>query len=125
MPKVNESATAAVDEAVRTLSETSQRQAAEAERIFSSSTTFWKDLLATHRKVYSAWAAGVEATLKAGFEAQSTSVGTAPVLFDSVFAATKTVVDTWPEVVKQYQKASLDALHGTIASTEKLLTSAN
>jgi hypothetical protein len=125
MPKVNDSTTAAVDEAVRTLSEASQRQAAEAERIFSSSTTFWKDLLGTNRKLYSAWAAGVESMLKAGFESQSTIVGTAPALLDGVFAASKTVVGTWPEVVRQYQHAALDALHGTIASTEKLLTPAD
>jgi hypothetical protein len=99
-------ASAAVDEAIQTLSEAAQLPSSEARRIFSASNSVYGDIMATNRQLFHAWASGVESMLKAAFEAES-----------SVFG-------TWPEVVKEQQKATLAAMHSSMVATEKLLTPA-
>jgi len=130
----------AVDEAIRTVSSASQRNAEEAKHVLASSNSLMTEQFATGRRLYQAWADGMQAMLKASFEAHNSVLGTAPSLLEAVYSAnktmlgtrapaldafytaSKTIVDTMPDVMQQYQKAVLGVITEASTSTQKLLT---
>ena len=130
----------AVDEAIRTVSGVSQHNADEAKRLIAHSNSLMTDQFATGRRLYQVWAEGMQAVLKASFDAHNSMFKTAPSLLeaaysanktmlgtraptlDAFYTASKTLVDTMPDVVHQYQKAVLGVIQEASTSTEKLLT---
>jgi len=130
----------AVDEAIRTVSGVSQRNAEQAKRIVANSNSLMTEQFATGRRLYQAWADGMQAVLKASFEAQNSMFETAPSLLEAAYSAnktmlgtrapaldafhtaSKTLIDSVPEVMHQYQKAVLGVIQEASTSTEKLLT---
>jgi len=85
MAKSSESlpAAEAVDEAIRTLTEASSASAATAQRAVANSRSVLTEAIAVNRQLLHAWSAGMEATFKAGCEAQSGLFAAAPPLLES------------------------------------------
>jgi hypothetical protein len=97
-------ASAAVDEAIRTISAASQPNPA------------------TTGPFIHAWGNGLEAVLIAGFEVQNAALAATPSLLETIFTAQKSVLAAWTAVIERQQQATLSVWRRMRADTDRLLT---
>jgi hypothetical protein len=82
------------------------------------------DLLKLQRQLFVSWTRGAEATLKAGFEAHNATFSAAISCIDAINAAQKPATEQWQGVLRQQQKAVLNAWESHVRSVETVLTRA-
>jgi hypothetical protein len=61
-----------------------------------------------NRKLFDAWASGMEASLRAAFEVQNAALSTGRALMDASTESSRTVVQQWTEATREAQQATLD-----------------
>ena len=66
------------------------------------------------RRVFSAWADGAEATLKAMFDAQNTALQANMSVLQSATVANQAAVRRWTEMARQAQRAALEAFRANL-----------
>jgi hypothetical protein len=64
---------------------------------------------AASRKVFDAWAAGVETTLKATFEAENAALEAGLSVLDAAAAVDRTAFQEWATAARKAQEAALEA----------------
>jgi hypothetical protein len=60
------------------------------------------------RKLFDAWASGVEASLRASFEMQNAALSTGRAVMDASTDSSRNVVQQWTEATREAQQATLD-----------------
>ena len=93
-----------------------RRQAAEAGR------TYLEEIGEVNRKLFSAWASGAEASLKATLETQNAALTAGLSLLRTAGDQNQAVGQQWAEVARQAQQAALDAFQATLRAAEKTTT---
>ena len=114
------SGTEAVDEAIRTITETSRRGTEGAKSAVQVARGYLEQIGDYNRKLIGVWASGIEASLKANFEIQNAMTASNLSLLDTINGSNKSAVAGWIEVQRQSQQMMLDGLHGSLKALDKL-----
>jgi len=73
----------------------------------------------TSRNVFSAWAAGTDATLKATFDAQNAALDASIAMLQTTSGTSREALDKWTELARKAQQAALEAFRANVQATEK------
>jgi hypothetical protein len=88
------------------------RRAAEAGR------AYLEEMSDVNRKLFSAWASGAEATLKATLEAQNAALTAGLSLLNSAGSHSQAAGEQLADVARQAQQAALEAFQATVRAAE-------
>ena len=73
------------------------------------------------RKIFEAWASGVEATLKATFEAENAALAAGLSVLEAATAADRTAFQQWADAARQAQDAAMEAFRTNLRATQQML----
>lgn len=90
------------------------QQAAQTARAYQKETT---DI---SRKVFDAWVAGAEATLRATFDEQNAALSAGLSVVDATTGSNQGAMRQWAETARQAQQAALDAFQANVRAAEQL-----
>ncbi len=71
------------------------------------------------RQLLDAWAAGVDAALKATFELQNAEIAAGLSLFKGAGDVNRVAIEQWAAVVHQAQQAMLETLHANVLAADE------
>jgi hypothetical protein len=66
------------------------------------------------RRVFEAWVAGTEATLRATFDAQNAALAAGLAIVDATVESQRGLVEEWRRAAEQAQQAALEAFRATV-----------
>ena len=98
----------ATREALRATSEASRRTLQSAQDAMRTTRAYMVESTEANRKLFNAYARGVEAALKGGFEVQNAALAAGMSFLDASTNSSRNVVQQWNEAVHQAQQATLD-----------------
>ena len=78
-----------------------------------------------YRGVFTAWASGTEAALKATFDAQNAALTAGLSLMDVTGTTSRDVTQQWIDVARKAQEAALAAFRENVRAAEKLADEAS
>jgi hypothetical protein len=113
-----------VNEAVRATSEASRRTLQSAQDTMRTTRAYLEESTEANRKLFNAYAQGVEAALKGGFEVQNAVLAAGMSFLDASTNSSRNVVQQWTEVTRQAQQATLEAWQASVGAGDKMLGSA-
>jgi hypothetical protein len=113
-----------VNEAVRATSEASRRTLQSAQDTMRTTRAYLEESTEANRKLFNAYAQGVEAALKGGFEVQNAVLAAGMSFLDASTNSSRNVVQQWTEVTRQAQQATLEAWQASVGAGDKMLASA-
>jgi hypothetical protein len=76
---------------------------------------------AASRQIFAAWASGVEASLRATFEAENAALQAGLSVLEATAAADRDALQQWTAVARQAQDAALEAFRSQLRATQQLL----
>ncbi len=114
----------AVTEAARITAETSRRTAEGAKAAVEATRGFLDDSTEVSRKLFDAWVAGAEATLKGTFELQNASLSAGVALLEAGSNSQKAVLQQWNTAAKEAQHAALEAFRAQVRASSRLFDQA-
>ena len=114
----------AASEAMRAASEASQRTLLSAQDALQTTRAYLEESIEANRKLFDAYAHGVEAAIKGGFEVQNAVLAAGMSFFDTSTKSSGNVAQQWTEVTRQAQQAALEAWQAGVGAGDKMLASA-
>jgi hypothetical protein len=119
-----ETVNAAAGEAMRATSEASRRTLQGAQDAMRTTRAYLAESTEANRTLFQAYAQGVEAALKGGFEVQNAVVAAGQSVLDASTTSSRNVVQQWTEIAREAQQAMLDLWQAGVGAGDKMLTSA-
>ena len=120
-----ETGNAAASEAMRATSEASRRTLQGAQDVMRTTRAYLQESTEANRKLFQAYAEGVEAALKGGFEVQNALFAAGQSVLDASAKSSRDVVQQWTEIAREAQQATLDMWQAGVGAGEKMLSSAS
>ena len=77
-----------------------------------------------NRKLFQAYAEGVEAAIKGGFEVQNAAFAAGQSILDASTTCSRNVVQQWTEFAREAQQATLDLWQAGVGAGDQMLGSA-
>ena len=114
----------AASEAMRATSEASRRTLQGAQDVMRTTSAYLAESTEANRKLFQAYAEGVEAALKGGFEVQNALFTAGQSVLDASANSSRDVVQQWTEIAHEAQQATLDLWQAGVAAGDKMLASA-
>jgi LmbE family N-acetylglucosaminyl deacetylase len=114
----------AASEAMRAASEATQRTVLSAHDAMQTTRAYLEESIEANRKLFEAYAQGVEAAIKGGFEVQNAALAVGISFFDTSTKSSGNVAQQWTEVTRQAQQAALEAWQAGVGAGDKMLASA-
>ena len=114
----------AASEAMRATSEASRRSLQGAQDVMRTTRAYLAESTEANRKLFQAYAEGVEAALKGGFEVQNAVVAAGQSILDASTTSSRNVLQQWTEIAHEAQQATLDLWQAGVGAGDKMLTSA-
>jgi hypothetical protein len=114
----------ATSEAIRATSEASRRTLQSAQDAMRTARTYLEESTEANRKLFNAYAQGVEAAIKGGFEVQNASFAAGMSFLDASANSSRDVAQQWTEVTRQAQQATLEAWQAGVGAGDKMLAGA-
>jgi hypothetical protein len=114
----------AASEAIRATSEASQRTLLSAQDAMRTTQAYLAESLEANRKLFDAYAQGVEAAMKGGFEVQNAALAAGMSFLDTSTQSSHNVAQQWTEVTRQAQQAALEAWQAGVGAGDKMLAGA-
>jgi hypothetical protein len=113
----------AASEAMRATSEASRRTLQGAQEAMRTTRAYLTESTEANRKLFQAYAQGVEATLKGGFEVQNAAFAAGQSVLDAGTTSSRNVVQQWTEIAREAQQATLDLWQAGVGAGDKMLAS--
>ena len=120
-----ETVNAAASEAMRASSEASRRTLQGAQDVMRTTSAYLAESTEANRKLFQAYAQGVEAAIKGGFEVQNAIFAAGQSVLDASTNSSRNVVQQWTEIAHEAQQATLDLWQAGVGAGEKMLSSAS
>ena len=114
----------AASEASRTTSEASRRTLLSAQDAMRTTRAYMAESTEANRKLFHAYAQGVEAALKGSVEVQNAVLAAGMSFLDASTNSSRNVVQQWTEAARQAQQATLEVWQASAGAGERLLASA-
>jgi hypothetical protein len=114
----------AAGQAIRATSEASRRTLQSAQDTMRTTRAYLEESTEANRKLFNAYAQGVEAALKGGFEVQNAVLAAGMSFLDASTNSSRNVVQQWTEIARQAQQATLEAWQASVGAGDKMLASA-
>ena len=114
----------AASEAMRATSEASRRTLQGAQDAMRTTSAYLAQSTEANRKLFQAYAEGVEAALKGGFEVQNAAFAAGQSVLDASTTSSRNVLQQWTEIAREAQQATLDLWQAGVGAGEKMLASA-
>src|SRR5919198_121531 len=102
----------AASEAMRATSEASRRTLQGTQDAMRTTRAYLAESTEANRKLFSAYAQGVEAALKGGIEVQNAVFAAGQSVLDVSVNSSRNVVQQWTEIAHEAQQATLDLWQG-------------
>ena len=116
---------AAASEAMRATSEASRRSLQGAQDAMRTTRAYLAESTEANRKLFQAYAQGVEAALKGGIEVQNAVVAAGQSVLDASTTSSRNVAQQWTEATRQAQQATLEVWQAGVGAGDGLLASAS
>jgi hypothetical protein len=113
----------ATSEAMRATSEASRRTLQSAQDVMQTTRAYLVESTEANRKLFQAYAQGVEAALKGGFEVQNAIFTAGQSVLDTSANSSRDVVQQWTEIAHEAQQATLDLWQAGVGAGDKMLAS--
>ena len=120
-----ETVNAPTSEAMRATSEASRRTLQGAQDVMRTTRAYVAESTEANRKLFQAYAEGVEAALKGGFEVQNAAFAAGQSVLDASTNSSRDVLQQWTEIAREAQQATLDLWQAGVGAGEKMLSSAS
>jgi flagellar biosynthesis chaperone FliJ len=120
-----ESVNEAASEAIRATSEASRRTLQSAQDAMQTARTYLEESTEANRKLFNAYAQGIEAAIKGGFEVQNAIFAAGMSFLDASINSSRNVVQQWTEATQQAQQATLEVWQVGVGAGDRLLASAS
>jgi hypothetical protein len=114
----------AASEATRATSEASRRTLEGTQDAMRTTRAYLAESTEANRKLFQAYAEGVEAALKGGFEVQNALFAAGQSVLDAGTNSSRDVLQQWTEIAREAQQATLDLWQAGVGAGDKILTSA-
>src|ERR671938_629875 len=114
----------ATSEAIRATSEASRRTLQSAQDAMQTTRAYLVESTEANRKLFNAYAQGVEAALKGGFEVQNAVFAAGQSVLDASTNSSRNVVQQWTEIAHEAQQATLELWQAGVGAGDKMLGSA-
>src|SRR5919109_2041278 len=111
----------AASEAMRATSEASHRTLQGAQDVMQTTRAYLAESTEANRKLFNAYAQGVEAALKGGFEVQNAMFAAGMSFLDASTNSSRNVVQQWTEAAHQAQQATLEVWQARAGAGDRLL----
>jgi hypothetical protein len=85
--------------------------------------TYLEESIEANRKLFKAYAQGIEAALRGGFEVQNAALAAGMSFLDASTNSSRNVAQQWTEVAREAQQATLDAWQAGVGAGDRLLAS--
>jgi hypothetical protein len=118
-----ESVNEATSEAMRATSEASRRTLQGAQDAMRTTQAYMVKSTEGTRKLFNAYAQGVEAALKGSFEVQNALMAAGMSVLDASTNSSRGVVQQWTEATQQAQQATLEVWQAGVGAGDRLLAS--
>jgi hypothetical protein len=115
---------AAASEAMRATSEASRRSLQGAQDAMRTTQAYLQESTEANRKLFDAYARGVEAAIKGGFEVQNAVFAAGMSFLDASANSSRNVVQQWTEIAREAQQAALDKWQAVVGAGDRILASA-
>jgi hypothetical protein len=115
----------AANEAIRATSEASRRTLQGAQDTMQTARTYLEESLEANRKLFNAYAQGIEAAIRGGFEVQNAIFAAGMSFLDASTNSSRNVVQQWTEAAREAQQATLDAWQAGVGAGDGLLARAS
>jgi len=119
-----QTANEATSEAMRATSEASRRTLQGAQDAMRTTRAYLAESTEANRKLFNAYAQGVEAALKGGFEVQNAALAASMSFLDASTNSSRNVVQQWTEIAHEGQQTTLDLWQAGVGAGDKMLGSA-
>ena len=113
----------ATSEAIRATSEASRRTLQSAQDAMRTTRAYMVESTEANRKLFNAYARGVEAAIKGSFEAQNALMAAGMSFLDASTNSSRDVVQQWTEAALQAQQATLEVWQASVGAGDRLLAS--
>jgi hypothetical protein len=114
----------AASEAIRATSEASRRTLLSAQDAMRTTRAYLEESTEGNRKLFNAYAQGVEAAIKGSFEVQNALMAAGLSFLDASTNSSRDVVQQWTEATRQAQQATLEVWQASAGAGDRLLASA-
>ena len=114
----------AASEANRATSEAARRTLQSTQDAMETARAYLEQSIEANRKLFSAYAQGIEAALKGGFEVQNAFFAAGMSVLDASTTSSRNVAQQWTEATRQAQQATLEVWQAGVGAGDKLLGSA-
>ena len=114
----------ATNEAIRATSEASQRTLLSAQDAMRTTRAYLEEATEGNRKLFTAYARGIEAAIKGGFEVQNALMAASMSFLDASTNSSRNVVQQWTEIAHEAQQATLELWQAGVGAGDKMLGSA-
>jgi hypothetical protein len=113
----------ATSEAIRATSEASRRTLQSAQDAMRTTRAYLEESTEGNRKLFNAYARGVEAAIKGSFEVQNAMFAAGMSLLDASTTSSRNVAQQWTEAARQAQQAKLEVWQAGVSAGDGLLAS--
>jgi hypothetical protein len=113
----------ATSEAIRATSEASRRTLQSAQDAMQTTRAYMAESSEGNRKLFNAYARGVEAAIKGSFEVQNALMAAGMSFLDASTNSSRDVVQQWTEAAQQAQQATLEVWQASVGAGDRLLAS--
>src|SRR5919199_6292753 len=110
----------ASSEAMRAASEASRRTLEGAQDAMRTTRAYLQESTEANRKLFQAYAQGVEVALKGGFEVQNAVFAAGQSVLDASTNSSRNVVQQWTEIAHEAQQATLELWQGRGGGGDKM-----
>jgi hypothetical protein len=114
----------AASEALRATSEASRHTLQGAQDAVRTTRAYLQESTEANRKLFDAYAQGVEAAIKGGFEVQNAMFAAGMSFLDASTNSSRNVVQQWTEIAREAQQAMLDKWQAIVGAGDRILASA-
>ena len=114
----------ATSEAMRATSEASRRTLEGAQDAMRTTRAYLQESTEANRKLFQAYAQGIEAALKGGFEVQNAIFTAGQSVLDASTNSSRNVLQQWTEIAHEAQQATLELWQAGVGAGDKMLASA-
>jgi hypothetical protein len=114
----------AASEAIRATSEASRRTLLSAQDAMRTTRAYLQESTEGNRKLFNAYARGVEAAIKGSFEVQKAMFAAGLSFLDASTNSSRDVAQQWTEATRQAQQALLEVWQAGVGAGDTLLANA-
>jgi hypothetical protein len=115
----------ATSEAIGATSEASRRTLLSAQDAMQTTRAYMAESIEGNRKLFNAYAQGIEAALKGGFEVQNAMFAAGMSFLEASTTSSRTVAQQWTDAARQAQQARLEVWQAGVSAGDGLLASAS